>query len=457
MIRDLFWAFHPKRVMVPSLALRLALPLRCALGCPEMPNAAFASALARMFARIAASGMASISPAPNIGVGIRKMILGFPPWPLSGFPAGRKSGWEILHPGASVRPEMTKRLCTSPSLEPLGFRLKRASRMGPFGAMNQGTSFLAPLSVATAIKGLFAGLDPPGAGCEWQDRHWFELKRGPSPLLLPPATTSISANRVNPSWKNVVSSAVRSFKGPPAPGAPPRTPGSTGPFAGPPSTRTPGMIKIAATKATRIFTAVFRRVFMPLSSPYWKFMPWVYVEFGLDFVLWADYTLVSLIEFYIFVAAARVRYIYVLVILHSVRFYIRNLCLQPVRCRLAVGQKTMKIVKLDLLFSRVALSCSSASTVGALTGQPLGTIPSAPVGLFRRIRLTAQNVAGLKLLWKAQVKNDPRSLAALTAPVVADGSDDRNRHPQHGLRGGKLRQSQRPRRRNGQADLEPDL
>ena len=151
-------------------------------------------------------------------------MLEFPPWPLSGFPAGRKSGWEILHPGASVRPVMTKRLCTPPSLEPLGFRLKRASRTGPFGVMNQGTSFFAPLSVATGIKGFCAGLDPPGAGCEWQDKHWLELKRGPSPLLLPPATTSISANRVIPSWKNAVSSAVRLFRGPPAPGAPPRTP-----------------------------------------------------------------------------------------------------------------------------------------------------------------------------------------------------------------------------------------
>ena len=151
-----------------------------------MPISAFAAALACMFARIAESGIASMSPAPNIGVGMRKMMLEFPPWPLSGFPAGRKSGWEILHPGASVRPVMTKRLCTSPSLEPLGFRLKRASRTGPFGAMNQGTTFLAPLSVATAIKGFCAGLDPPGAGCEWQDRHWLELKRGPSPLLLPP-------------------------------------------------------------------------------------------------------------------------------------------------------------------------------------------------------------------------------------------------------------------------------
>ena len=70
--------------------------------------------------------------------------------------------------------------------------------------MNQGTAFFAPLSVATAIKGFCAGLDPPPAGCEWQDRHWLELKRGPSPLFVPLATTSISANLASPSWKNAV-------------------------------------------------------------------------------------------------------------------------------------------------------------------------------------------------------------------------------------------------------------
>jgi outer membrane protein assembly factor BamB len=35
--------------------------------------------------------------------------------------------------------------------------------------------------------------------------------------------------------------------------------------------------------------------------------------------------------------------------------------------------------------------------------------------------LNVQNVSGLKLLWKFQVKNESRSLAALTAPVVAEG------------------------------------
>ena len=59
----------------------------------------------------------------------------------------------MLQPGASVRPVMTKRSWTSPSLVPSGLFLKRASRMGPLAAMNQGTVFLAPLSVATAGRG----------------------------------------------------------------------------------------------------------------------------------------------------------------------------------------------------------------------------------------------------------------------------------------------------------------
>src|SRR5579862_4881567 len=175
-----------------------------------MPNPAFKGALAFIFARIAESEIASMSPAPKTGVGMRKMMFGFPPWAESAFPAGWKSGWAMLQPAASPRPVMTKRLWTPPSLVPFGFRLKRASRMGPFCVMNQGATFLAPLRVATPIKGFRVGLDPPAAGCEWQDKHWFELKRGPSPLLLPPVTTSISANLASPSLKNAISSGVRS-------------------------------------------------------------------------------------------------------------------------------------------------------------------------------------------------------------------------------------------------------
>ena len=150
---------------------------------------------------------------------MRKMMFGFPPRPVRGFPAGRKSGWAMLQPAASLRPVMTNRSCTSPSFVPSGFRLKRASRMGPFGVMNHGTLFFAPLRVAIAIKGFCAGLEPPASGCEWQEKHWLELKRGPSPLLLPPVTVSISWNLASPSWKKALSSAVSPGKGvPPPPG-----------------------------------------------------------------------------------------------------------------------------------------------------------------------------------------------------------------------------------------------
>src|SRR5215472_1032644 len=134
----------------------------------------------------------------------------------------------MLQPAASLRPVITKMSCTPPSATPLVF-LNRASRTGPFGAMNHGTVFFAPFACAISGKGFFAGLDPPEAGCAWHDRHWLELKRGPRPLFEPPWTTSVSANLPCPSWKNAVSSAVRPGSGPPAPGGPPRRPGSTGP------------------------------------------------------------------------------------------------------------------------------------------------------------------------------------------------------------------------------------
>src|SRR5215475_14515984 len=157
--------------MVPSFALRFTFPLRCAFACPEIPNADFSDALDCMFARMAESGIASMSPAPKRGVGIRKIMFEFPPWPVRGFPAGRKSGWAMLQPGASVRPVMTNRLCTSPSLTPLVLRLNRASRTGPFCVMNHGTVFFAPFKVATAeYEAYRKGIDERGEhGAQSQD------------------------------------------------------------------------------------------------------------------------------------------------------------------------------------------------------------------------------------------------------------------------------------------------
>jgi hypothetical protein len=68
MRRDLFCAFHPKRVMVPSFALRFTFPLRCAFAWPEMPKDDFVVASDAKFARMAESEIASMSPAPKTGV-----------------------------------------------------------------------------------------------------------------------------------------------------------------------------------------------------------------------------------------------------------------------------------------------------------------------------------------------------------------------------------------------------
>ena len=78
---------------------------------------------------------------------------------------------DVATRGIAASRDDEDRSCTSPSFVPFGFRLKRASRTGPFWVMNHGTSFLAPFRVAIAIKGFWEGLVPPGAGCEWQDRH----------------------------------------------------------------------------------------------------------------------------------------------------------------------------------------------------------------------------------------------------------------------------------------------
>src|SRR5205823_12353392 len=141
MTSDLFCAFQPNRVIVPALPSRFSWPL--------MPKAVLAAALAgrSLLAMIVESVMASIRPAPNVGVGIRKIKL------LSRL-ALSKSGCEILQPGASVRPVMVKRSCTPPSRMVLvgGFaNLNLASLTGPFREMKNGGVFVAPFLVATAI------------------------------------------------------------------------------------------------------------------------------------------------------------------------------------------------------------------------------------------------------------------------------------------------------------------
>ena len=117
----------------------------------------------------------------------------------------------MSQPAASLRPLMMTRLCYIVSS--VGIQLKAYFTDRPILGDEPRHNFFAPLSVAIPIRGFRAGLEPPAAGCAWQDKHWFELKRGPSPLLLPPLTTSISANLPCPSLKNVFSSRVTPGRG----------------------------------------------------------------------------------------------------------------------------------------------------------------------------------------------------------------------------------------------------
>src|SRR5439155_12438204 len=161
---DLFCAFQPKRVMVPSLPLVLKRP--------EIPSDRFCWELAAIEARSAVSVVLSTKPRPYVGVGIRNTAL------LAATAAAKLGCW-MLHPPASGRPVITNSACTPPSGDPSGFRTKRTSRTGPSAVMKAGSVFLA--AFATATCGLTGGLEPPLCGCAWQPTHESRLKRGPRP------------------------------------------------------------------------------------------------------------------------------------------------------------------------------------------------------------------------------------------------------------------------------------
>jgi glucose dehydrogenase len=59
------------------------------------------------------------------------------------------------------------------------------------------------------------------------------------------------------------------------------------------------------------------------------------------------------------------------------------------------------------------------SSVYAADWLTFGHDPQRSGWAFSESKLSLQNVANLELKWKAPVKNEPKSLTALTAPVVA--------------------------------------
>ena len=175
---DLFCAFHPNRATVPSLPLLFAWPEIAAPGEDDVRPAAessrsfFLGASAAWLARIALSGICSIRPAPNTGVGMRKIT-------LRRASSAPKSGCASTHPGASDRPAMVNRSCTPPSGVPSAFFTNRASRTGPFRVMNDGTLLVAPFCGGERDLRIHRGTGSADRGCRWQPPQLSEVHRRP--------------------------------------------------------------------------------------------------------------------------------------------------------------------------------------------------------------------------------------------------------------------------------------
>src|SRR6266849_4532783 len=153
--------------MVPSLPLWLKVPLT-----PMLLLALAAWLLSRV-----ESSMLAIKPVPNVGVGMRKMML------LAAF-AALKLGWPRLQAPASARPLTVNRSSTPPFgalvlAVPLALKKNgnRTSRTGPLARTKYGMVLVFPLTTAFVITWLCglaptlgkiaaAGLLPPAAGWE---------------------------------------------------------------------------------------------------------------------------------------------------------------------------------------------------------------------------------------------------------------------------------------------------
>src|SRR5216684_2589773 len=178
--------------------------------------------------------MLSIKPAPNKGVGIRKLR----------FAVLLKSGCSTAQSKASVRPLTVKRGSTTPASADPTLVFGRTARTGPSGFRKPGIALRAPWALAILNCGFCLGLDPPGAGQAWQPPQLVPLKRGPrsTPGSRSPAMecTSWKAERMLEKYReSTPATAV------PALVAPGRTPGSyvrTGVSA--------GLLKQVAAQAT---------------------------------------------------------------------------------------------------------------------------------------------------------------------------------------------------------------
>ena len=118
-----------------------------AIARPLMPRLCLVNESAARLLRMVVSESCSMSPAPKVGVGIRKMMLRFATC-LS--KSSCTAVQALALPVSSTRPLITNRPWTPPSRLPSGLNWNRASRIGPSRLTKDGTLFLAPKAVAMA-------------------------------------------------------------------------------------------------------------------------------------------------------------------------------------------------------------------------------------------------------------------------------------------------------------------
>ena len=138
MSRDLFCAFHPKRVMVPSLALWFALPLKWALAWPEMPIVRLLGGVGLHVGEDRRVGDRFYESRAKHGSRDAEDDVGISALAGERISRGQEVGLgNVAARGVTSAGDNEEGVHSAVGV-PLGFRLKRASRTGPFGAMNQG-------------------------------------------------------------------------------------------------------------------------------------------------------------------------------------------------------------------------------------------------------------------------------------------------------------------------------
>lgn len=87
--------------------------------------------------------------------------------------------------------------------------------------------------------------------------------------------------------------------------------------------------------------------------------------------------------------------------------------------RITQGNLRRRLAKVVAAATAWCAVCLLAAPLDAVDWPTFGHDPQRSGWAFEETDLTPQNVAQLELKWKSQVKNEPRSLTALTAPLVA--------------------------------------